>query len=232
MANTESMAPEPASPRREDIVSRQFAAGGSFIEAIGGAVAAFLAILGLAGVLPVTFACLGTIVLGAALVLEGGAVATRLFVAIERGGAADVPGELMGGLGAESLAGVAAMVLGFLAFFSVVPYTLLDAAVVVIGAGLVFGSASTWRINFPRLMGVAKATTATNIAQEAVYAASGAHALVGLCSLVLGVLSLLGYSPVTLTLVALLAIGGAVLMSGVAIGGRFLASVERPAYSR
>jgi hypothetical protein len=231
MANTESMTPEPASRprRREEIVSRQFAAGGSFVEAAGGAIAAILAMLGLVGVLPVTFACVGTIVLGGALVLEGGAVATRLFVAIERGDAAEVPGELMGGLGAESLAGVAAVVLGFIAFFSIVPYTLLDASVVVIGAGLLFGSASTWRVNLPRLVGYTPPTTATNVAQEAVYAASGAHALVGLCSLVLGVLSLLGYSPVTLTLVALLAIGGAIVMSGMAIGGRFLAAASRAA---
>jgi hypothetical protein len=232
MANTEMMTEESAPPRRDEIVSRQFAAGGSFVEAISGAITALLAILGLAGVLPVTFAGIGTIVLGGALVLEGGAVATRLFVAIERGGAADVPGELMGGLGAESLAGLAAVVLGFISFFSVVPYTLLDAAIVVLGAGLLFGSASTWRMNFPRLVGPGRMDTATNIAEEAVYAASGAHALVGLTSLVLGILALLGYSPITLTLVALLAIGAAVLMSGAAVGGRFLASLRGVALVR
>jgi hypothetical protein len=227
MANTETMTQEPASPRREEIVSRQFAAGGSFIEAIAGAVAALLAILGLAGILPVTFACLGTLVLGAALVLEGGAVATRLFVAIERDGAAEVPGELMGGIGAETLAGAAAFVLGILAFFSLVPYTLLDAAIIVIGAGMLFGAASTWRLNAPRLIGFAPPDVATHVTEEAVYAASGAHALVGLTSIVLGIVSLVGYSPITLTLVALLALGGAVFMSGAAIGGRFLASGRR-----
>jgi hypothetical protein len=213
------------SRRRDEIISRQFAAGGSFIEAIAGGAVVILAILGLAGVLPVTFACLGTIALGGALLLEGGSVATRLFVAIERDGVADVPGELMGGLGAEALAGLAAIVLGFVAFlFSLVPFTLVDAAIVVVGAGLLFGSAATWRLNYPHLASDSTETSAV-VAREAVYAASGAHALVGVTSLVLGVLALVGYAPISLTLVALLAIGGAVLMSGAAIGGRFLAAL-------
>jgi hypothetical protein len=227
MATIHTGAEELASARRDEILGRKVAAGGSFVEATVGAGAVIMAVLGLASLMPVTMACIATIAIGAALVLEGGSVATRLFVAIDRGGA-EVPGELMGGLGAESLAGLTAVALGFIALLHAEPFTLMDAGLVVIGAALLLGTAATWRVNYyPRYAEAPQNDTETYVMRQAVHAASGAHALVGASAVLLGILALLGYSTVTLTLVALLVVGGAMVISGAALGGRFLAALRR-----
>ncbi len=227
MANVELHTEEARKPpARAETTTREVAAGGSFVEAIAGTGAVILAVLGLAGVLPVTFASIAMIALGGALLLEGGSIGARLYVAMSREGQ-EVPSDLMGGLGAESLAGIAALALGVLALIGVDTMVMLTAAAIVLGAGLLFGSAATWRVNYPRISGYARSDTAGYVAREAVHAASGAHALVGIGAIILGVLAALGNSPLTLTLVAVLAIGGAIVLSGAAIGGRFLVGFRR-----
>jgi hypothetical protein len=54
--------------------------------------------------------------------------------------------------------------------------------------------------------------------------ASGAQVLVGLATVVLGILALLGISPVILTLVSLLSVGAAVLINGAAINASTVAA--------
>lgn len=228
MANVELQSSQPinAPIRKPEARTREAAGGGSIVEAIAGVGAVILAILGLVGAMPVTFAAIATIALGAALLLEGGAIATRLYVALDREGV-QVPSDLSGGLGAESLAGVAALALGILALVGVDSFICLEAAVIVLGAGLLFSSAAIWRVNYPRLSGYAPNDTVGYVAREAIHAASGAHSLVGIGVIVLGILALVGMSPLTLVLIALLSIGGAAVLSGTAIGGRFLAPLRR-----
>ena len=223
MSNVEIHAEQPAIGQPEQTVRqvRDASTASSFVEAIAGVGAVILAILGLAGFLPVTFASIATIALGAALLLEGGSIGSRLYVAASRDGQ-DVPSELMGGLGAESLSGLGALALGILALIGVDTFILLEVALLVFGAGLLFGSAATWRVNYPRIGGYATNDTAGYVAREAVHAASGAHALVGLAAVILGILALLGNSPMILVLAGILSVGGAIVLSGAAIGGRFL----------
>jgi len=210
-------------PKRVDKMTREIGSGGSFFEAIAGVGAVVLAILGLAGLYPVTFAAIATIAIGAALLLEGGSIASRLYAAMSsEQGQAEVPSDLVGGLGAESLAGIAALALGILALIGIDTFILLEVAMIVIGAGLLFGSAATWRVNYPRIGGYAPSDTSGYLAREAVHAAAGAHALVGLAVIVLGILALLGVAPLSMTLTAILCVGAAVVLSGAAIGGRFL----------
>jgi hypothetical protein len=63
------------------------------------------------------------------------------------------------------------------------------------------------------------------IMRDTLYAASGSEALIGAGAIVLGILSLAGYAPLTLILVALLAVGASILLAGTAVSGRMFESV-------
>ena len=52
-------------------------------------------------------------------------------------------------------------------------------------------------------------------------ASAGAEVLVGGGAVVLGIIALVGTIPLTLTLVALLAMGASTLMTGTAVAGKF-----------
>ena len=81
-----------------------------------------LAILGLAGVVPMYMAFIATIVLGVALLFEGWALASRYSKLLsEMGGGLLTATELGGGITAEFLAGAAGVALGILALLGVVP---------------------------------------------------------------------------------------------------------------
>jgi hypothetical protein len=210
----------------EMIRSFETLAGGSAVEAAGGLGAAILGILGLAGVFPGYLEAVATIALGVALFAEGGAVAARYRrVLTQAGGGRFEASELGGGITAELLAGGAGAVLGVLALLGVVPPILIASAVIVFGAGLVFGSGATARLNaFAAAAGSDEHTA--HVAREAVRAAGGAQVLIGIASVVLGVLALVGIAPMTLALVALLALGASVMLSGSAITGRMLSALE------
>ncbi len=64
-------------------------------------------------------------------------------------------------------------------------------------------------------------------AREAVYGAAGAQILIGAGAVVLGILALIGYDWVTLTLIAFLALGGTALLSASAVGGRMVPLLRR-----
>lgn len=203
-------------------------AGESFGEALAAAGALVLAIIGLAGLYPVQLVSIATIAVSAALVLEGGAVATRFHAILaETAGGKLEASELGGGLSTEILGGAAGVVLGILALLGVVPYTLLGAAAIVLGGSVMLGSMTDVKLNAITVHGAHLSETARAVARNAVRAAAGAQALVGAGAIVLGILALLNNHAVVLTLVAMLALGGALLLAGGAIGARFLALVAR-----
>lgn len=222
-------------------------AGGSVVEALGGALAMALAILGLLSILPHAMAYIATIAIGGAFLLEGGAVASRakrLF-----------PGEnvksregasVVSGLGVEFIAGIAGIALGILALMDVVPMTLIPAAVITFGVALLISSTTVNRINQhlgfgghrayehePYVPATGATTPGTHAdrpvrtAHGIVNLAAGTQVLVGLAAIALGVLALLDYAPLTLSLVALLVIGASVLLTGGALGGKVGALMKR-----
>lgn len=224
MANVEAHGPNVfPRPMREDS-TREVAAGGSFTEALAGIGAVVLAILGLLGILPFTFAAIGTIVLGGALVVEGVSIATRLARLYGTAGAPDT--ELNTGLSAELLTGIAAIALGVLALIGVDRMIMLPVAVIVLGAGLLFGSAATARVNTIAIGGYAPPDVKGRVAHESVYGASAAQVLVGIAAIVLGILGLVGTTPLELTLVAILALGASIMLAGAAVGGRLMAALH------
>lgn len=221
-------APGPAVEERP----AQLAAGGSAIEAAAGIAVVILAILGLAGVLPVTLGAIAFIVLGAALVLEGASMMVRYVRFLEEstralGGNVDVGG----GTSAEFLGGAAAIVLGILALIGLVPTTLIAVAALVMGATVLIGSAANARLNmlsFETFSGFAGPMEASRlVARAAVSAAAGAQILVGLAAIVLGIIALANGHTLTLTLVALLCLGCGVMLSGGALCGKMMTVWQR-----
>lgn len=187
--------------------------GGSSVEAIGGATAVVVAIIGLAGFLPTYMAAIATIAIGAALMFEGAAIFAR-WKALTRA----EPG-LRGGVGTEVFGGAAGIVLGILALVGVVPNILLPVAAIVFGGSLILGgaveaeAADVISYRDPRR---------AHLFHETAQASGGVMVLVGIGAAVLGILGILTVGPVlTLTMVSMLAIGGAVLVGASALVARF-----------
>ena len=114
------------------------------IEAVGGFAAVVLCIVALAMAVATYLPPIAAIVLGVALLFEGGMVASRYWRLPEEvvaGRWASM--ELTGGMIAEFLAGVAGVVLGILALLGFASLLLTTIA------GLVFGAAPWWAVDCP-----------------------------------------------------------------------------------
>lgn len=200
-------------------------AGGSIAEAIAGAGAVVLAILGLSGAMPRSLAAIATIALGVALLAQGGAMASQWSrLAREAGGYREEPRiDLGGSVAAETFGGAAGVVLGVLSLLGILPGVLLPVALLVFGGTLLLGSRVTVDLS---------SVTDTQgrrvpMTREAALGATGLQSLAGVAGLVLGILSLVGTSPLTLVLVGLLALSAAVLLSGSAATTQALGSLRR-----
>jgi hypothetical protein len=195
------------------------------IEAVAGVAAVVLAIVGLAGVFPVYLAAIPTIVIGAGLLFEGGALAAGFEDVLKESGEPEHGMSMAEGTSVEFQGGVAGVVLGILALIHIVPMVLMAVAAIAFGATLVMGSAATARIRRLAFMGHRVHHMVRRVASESVSAAAGGQTLVGLAAIVLGILGLVNFAiplSLTLTLVALLCVGASVLLSGTAISGKVL----------
>lgn len=186
---------------------------GSVGEAVGGAAALVLAILGLLGLLPVTLAAIAAIALGAGLLVAGAAMSRRYSRGMPPATLSRARQEIVGALGMQAIAGIAAVVLGVLALLGVDPLILLGVSVLVLGAALLAGGSgmarlarsARWLRGEPGRLGDA----------EGWYPATGWwEAEIGVGAVVLGILALTGHDPMALTLVALLSVGAALLVGG------------------
>lgn len=197
---------------------------GSLIEAAAGIAVIVLAIIGLARHDTGFMMSITGIVLGGALLTEGGTVAaelSKLLSAISGSTLGAV--ELGGGMTAELLAGGAAIVLGILGLLGFSPETLLAAAVVAVGAALVLSANSVLRLNSLKVQAAGLSDVAQRIAQAWVSGAVAAQVLAGGAAIVLGILALtLPANKGPLTLVGLLILGVAITASGTALAGRLM----------
>ncbi|WP_438020402.1 hypothetical protein WMF18_15585 [Sorangium sp. So ce315] len=201
--------------------------GGSLAEVACGAATVVLAILALTGTLQGYLVPIATIVLGVALLAHGSAVATRLRDISAGTGAAgwDTRPELGSGAGAELIGGAAGVVLGILALVGIAPAVLLPVAVIVFGGALLLGGGVTADLGALDAPGAHERLG--DVSRQASVAASGLQTLVGAGAVVLGILALVGIDPVVLTLVGLLVLGSAVVLSGTTVSGRMAAILRR-----
>jgi hypothetical protein len=212
----------------EEERSAEFVAGGSLTEAIAGLGAVVLAIVALAGLFPAYLGPIAAIVLGVALLFEGGSIAARYsrllgeVVASHR-----VASELGGGMSAELLGGAGGIVLGILALLGLAPDVLMSVVAIVFGGALLLGSSATWSLNHLIVEHwYAGHETARRVARSMVSAAAGAQVLVGIGAVVLGIVALVGMHPMMLSLIAILAVGASVALSGSAVSGKMFSMLH------
>src|ERR1051326_190305 len=112
---------------QETATTKTFA-GAAVMESLGALATIALAIVGLTGTIATTVAAIATIVLGAAVWIEGGRFAARYRTELSREGAEVGIFQQSESLCAEFLGGLSGLVLGILALFGVAPVLMLSIA--------------------------------------------------------------------------------------------------------
>jgi len=210
----------PELPEEERKLSMQMVTGGSAFQALCGITAGILTILGLATVAPVTMAAIAAIAIGVGLLFEGSALAMRyrrLPEELTEGRWATM--ELIEGTAGQFFGGLAGLVFGILALVGVAPAVTLPIAVLLFAIALLTGSGTTLRLSNLQDRPEAHRWVGYRVVTSA---AAGFQVLLGLAAGVLGVLALIGTTPIILSLVALLVTAVAVVVSGAAISGRIV----------
>lgn len=211
----------PERERRGAVPERDTAkaiAGTGVTEAIAGAAGVILAVLGLIGVLQLYMAAIAAICVGAALLIEGLGIGSRI-KAMRHGMGGDraAMGGLAGGTSVEVLGGIAGIVLGVLALFDVLPGEMLAIAALVYGATLILGSGATRQLD----ASLAIRDDQSQAAHQALVTSDGAKILAGLAAAALGILFLADViTAIEALLVAFLVVGAVNLLSGGALSAR------------
>lgn len=205
--------PPETTPQPPDRVTQMMLASGSSFELFSGAIAVVLAIVGLAGYLPLYVAGIATIAVGLALLAQGSTVAARWREAHRIAGRERLDKI---GMSTEMFGGLAAVVLGLLALLGVAALTLLPVASIVLGVALLLGGGAQPDVvedESPRHW---------HVSRDAVRAASGVMVMGGLSALVLGVIAIAAEGPIlALALTAQLCVAAALVLSGGSLLARF-----------
>jgi hypothetical protein len=188
-----------------------------------------LAIIGLAGVKPEIMVSIATIVFGAALLIQGGAMLTE-FTLTEMTPEAGTP-TTGGGISALFLVGFAGIVLGILALLGVYAPVLTPVAAIAFGAALVISSSAVWQLLTTRSFEArfqARSPMLRVMASEVAAGSAGLQAMLGLAVIVLGILAVAGVFTAGLTLIAFLVAGAAIVLTGSTLSGTMIGFM-RPA---
>lgn len=113
------------------VAGRKSAAGGIAFAATLGLAAMVLAVLGLVDISPLYMAAIGSMLIGTALLLEGG-----FTFAWFTGSRTEYLAGTEGGISAELVGGIAGIVLGVLALIGISPEILLPVSVLALGSSL------------------------------------------------------------------------------------------------
>lgn len=206
--------------RRNDKVAAGVLAGGSSLESLGGMVAVVVSVLGLS-TQPLVMCASATIAIGIGLLAEGASIMTRWRDTLRK---LDGPrfdrNEMIGGVSTEVFGGVVGIILGVLALAGQVPLVLLPVAAIVFGGSLLLGGAAQQELVY---LSPERNPRYARVTYSAIQASGGMMVLVGVAAAILGILALLDVGPIlTLTLVAMLCIGAAMLFAGGALTARFV----------
>jgi hypothetical protein len=216
-------------------VYRERPAFGGLIGPIAGVATIALAICGLVGVYPPFLAEAATIVFGAALMIQGGTMRCETAQIAPPKGLETLPIDEFGGAGPSIvfLTGAVGIVLGVLALLGLDSGVLTPIASVAFGVALVLSGNAAWRLCLLKhalgdRQGGSPLGPSQVLAMEMASSTAVIQAFVGLAAVVLGVLALSGNrNDLDLNLVALLALGGALILSGGVLSALVL-SLIRP----
>lgn len=196
---------------------------GGFVDALGGIAAIVLAVIGLSGVKPDILVSIATVVFGAALLIQGGAMLTEYAkVEVMPEASASTSG---GGLSSLFLVGVAGIVLGVLALLGVHAPILTSVAAIAFGAALLISSSAVWQLLTSRSVAArfeSRAPMLRIVASEVAAGSVGVQAMAGLAVIVLGILAVSGIFTVNLTLIAFLVAGSAIVLTGSTLSGTMI----------
>lgn len=218
-----------------EAMSRESGAYGGMVDAIGGIATIVLAICGLAGIAPAMMVPIATIVFGVALLIQGGTMLSEYAQIIFPPGARAASVEHFGGnsLSAVFLVGAAGIVLGVLALLGMNPAVLTPTAAIAYGTALVLSSNAVWHLYVLRSAAL-RSDTQTQfvgselLASEMASGSAGIQALAGLAAIVLGILAVAGATnDLTLNLVALLALGATLVLTGSTLSATVLSFMRR-----
>jgi hypothetical protein len=204
-------------------VSSEAAGYGGFVDALGGIATIVLAIIGLAGVRSLDLLSIATIVFGAALLIQGGAMLSE-FATMEATPQANGVSS-GGGLGALFGVGVAGIILGVLALLGVQPTMLNAVAVIAFGGALMLSSSTVWQLLTSRSVATRFQTGSSMlrvVASEVATGSSSLQGMAGLAVIVLGVLAVAGISSLDLALIALIVAGCAIVLTGSTLSGTMI----------
>lgn len=215
----------------EGLSARDMAGYGGFADALGGIATIVLAIIGLSGVYPDVLLSIATIVFGAALLVQGGALLSE-FAGITVTEGEMVAGQIgsSGGLSAVFLVGAAGIVLGVLALIGIHANVLTSAAIIAFGGALVMSSNAVASLHGLKIAAARLGLTRSGaevLAGDVASGAAGIQALAGVAAIVLGILSETGHFPAVLPDVALIVLGGTLVLTGTSLS-LFVLSFMRP----
>jgi hypothetical protein len=216
-------------------VSGEAAAYGGFVDALGGIATIVLAIIGLAGIRPEVLVSIATIVFGAALLIQGGAMLSEFaqIEQIEATSDANVSAS-GGGLSTLFLVGVGGIVLGVLALLNVHAPMLTAISAIAFGGALAISSAAVWQLLTSRSVASrfrGRSSVVRVVASEVASGSAGVQAMAGLGALILGILAVCGIYAQTLTLIALLVAGAAILLTGSTLSATMIGFMRSPAFA-
>ena len=213
------------------------AAFGGFADAVGGIATVVLAVIGLARTEPETLAAIATIVFGAALLIQAGTMLSEYAGIIFPPGATEFTvGQVGGGsMSAVFLGGAAGIILGILAVLGINPGVLVSVAVIIYGAALVVSTSSVWQLHRVKRASLASAERSEAsgrkiLANELAFGSASVQGLAGIAAIILGIIAVVGNHTLILSLVALLVLGGAIILTGSALGATVLGFMQ-PAQS-
>jgi hypothetical protein len=206
------------------------AAYGGLIDAIGGIAVAVLAIIGLTGFDAERMAGIATIVLGAALLIQGGTILSEYAQVYQAASATPASDRVGGdGLAAMFVVGAGGLVLGVLALLGLVAVDMTAIAVIAYGSALVLSSTSVRQLHALQSRSLQMVSSHSGhelLAGQMASGSAGIQLLTGLTATVLGILAVAGHDPVVLTLAALLVLGITVLLTGSALSSLVLSFVR------
>lgn len=222
-----------------DILRTERSSYGGFVDAVGGIATIVLAIIGLSGTIPSMMLGIVTIIFGAALLIQGGAMLSEYARIIFPAGTANFAIDQFGGgtLSAVFLAGAAGIVLGVLSLLGIHSTMLTAVAVMAFGSALVLSANSVMNLHRLKMSSTAPENQSAHsgseiLASEMASGSAGIQAFAGLAAIVLGILAVVGNNPQVLTLVALLALGATLVMTGTTLSGVVLGFMRQTAGSR
>jgi hypothetical protein len=196
------------------------AAYGGLVDVIGGIATVVLAIVALGGVHPEVILPIAVIVFGATLLIQGGRMLSE-FASIIFAATSASSGQFgVGGLSTLFLVGVAGILLGILALIGIAAGSLSAITVIAFGTALLLSSNAVRLLSTLRTSRSGAPHVGTEMLVRALASGSaGVQMLAGLAAVVLGVLAVAGMNQNILTLVALIVLGVAMILTGSALTG-------------